>query len=152
MSTFDRSRGETPDVEQNMVFKEVAEGKDEDDIVFEEDPVEQRAREVLNAEKQVANARRKTDGSRDGERKVLVAEVLLAKARFDQAAYNEKLRKSKPGEADRLLTKWQETQDRLDAFNKQSIDTAYADAISIAGRSNSELDPDTIAQLRRHAN
>jgi hypothetical protein len=78
--------------------------------------------------------------------KIGVLMLKLAKAEFDQSRLNEKNKTGKRGESDRLLEKWQKTQDALEDFRNNNIDKALETAQSIAGA----LSADDAAQMRRH--
>jgi hypothetical protein len=158
MPTFDRPRAETlgrspttgevpPDAEQEgIVFEEV-----DEEIVFEEDPVEQRTRAVLDAEKQVADAQRKADSGRDGKQTLLVAEVLLANAKVEREKINQSLGRSKPGEVARLRDELQTTQNRLDAFNSRSITSAREAAFARFAADDTRVGSDTEELWKRLA-
>lgn len=133
-----------------MVFEEVGED-DAEDFTYKEDPVEGMVTKILGLEQQVATAQ-KAATSHEGKHALEVARVLLAKAKFEQAAYNERQGRSKKGEADRLLGEWQAAQDKLDALNDSQITDARAAALSRFDRDQDPtMDADTVAQLRRHA-
>ncbi len=153
MNFFNRFRGggspEQPrgpkKPEQKMVFEEVNEGVE--DMTFKEDPVEQGAARILSLEEDVEQARfdlQNGGGDRGG---VQVKEVLLAKARYEQARQNEQAGRGRKGEADRLLADWQKSQDALEGLRSDQINTVRE---QIAARYDDDIDADTAAQLRRH--
>ena len=128
-----------------MVFEEVNEGVE--DMTFKEDPVEQGAARILSLEEDVEQARfdlQNGGGDRGG---VQVKEVLLAKARYEQARQNEQAGRGRKGEADRLLADWQKSQDALEGLRSDQINTVRE---QIAARYDDDIDADTAAQLRRH--
>jgi len=143
------SRGEKPPQprqEQEMVFEEVKERVE--DFTYREDPVEQRAGQILSLEEALEQAQDELKEGRGDRRGVMVKEVLLAKARYEQARENERSGRGRQGEADRLLEDWQTLQDALDDLRSQQIDNARG---RIAGLYEDDIDAETEAQMRRHA-
>ena len=152
MNFFKRFRGggspEQPqgpkEPEKDIVFEEVNEGVE--DMTFKEDPVEQSAARILSLEEGVEQARFDVQNGVGDRGDVMVQEVLLAKARYEQARQNEKSGRGRKGEADRLLADWQKTQDALDGLRSDQISTVREQIDSRYG----DVDADTAAQLRRH--
>lgn len=139
--------GHNPDEDAGMVFEEVPEKptkkteKGVEDLTYREDPVETMARNVIGLEQKVAEAKHNISKSKPGS--VEIAQVLLAKAQYEQAAYNERQGRSKTGEADRLLQEWQAAQDRLENLRGEQAEAARQ-------RASDSIDAHTAAQLRRH--
>lgn len=117
-------------------------------MTYREDPVETRVSQILSLEQSVQEARKKLGQGEGDRRGVMIQEVLLAKARYEQARDNERLGRGRAGAADALLEQWQASQDALDDLRmnamadvRNRINSYYADGI----------DADTAAQMRRHA-
>ena len=131
--------------EDEIVFEDVPD-KEPEDFTYREDPVEKMASDIISLEKQVAQAQRQ--GNKTGTE---APRVLLAKARYDQAEYNERNGRGKPGEAQRLLKEWQKAQDNYDSVREDQIDSARR---AVLGRFEKPTRPDIGAysaeQLRRH--
>jgi hypothetical protein len=151
---FGRPRRESaPD--EGIVFEEVPDikatgGKERvADFTYREDPVETGVRKILGLEQKVAQAQQEASRGKGGRGSVEIAKVLLAEAKYKQASLNERLGRSKNGEADRLLQEWQKSQDALDNVRDEEIRGSRDKALSFYSSSTS-IDAETAAQLRRH--
>ncbi len=133
--------------EQEIIFEEVGE-EEPADFTYREDSVGAMVENILALEADLEEARAAMEGGEGDKASLAVREVLLAKARYEQAAANERMGRSQKGEADRLLEAWQQTQNRLDALREDQLQDARD---AILSRYDDDIDADTAAQLRRHA-
>ncbi|NQV89519.1 MAG: hypothetical protein HQ488_04320 [Parcubacteria group bacterium] len=124
-----------------MVFEEVADDENVEDMTFKEDPVEAAVTKILDLQQKAGDA--EISGA-SSERKAMLA-VQLAQAKFEQARLNERSGRGQKGEADKLLQDWQTKQDALDGQKGGAISEARKNA-----ESKYDLSPDDIAQMRRH--
>lgn len=143
----DKAKGQPKQKEQEIVFEEVPD--EGEDFTYKEDPVEAMVGKILSLEADLDAARDALEEGTGDEASVSVREVLLAKARYEQASANERVGRGKKGETNRLLQEWQQAQNGLDALHEDRLQNAR-EAVS-ARYEDDDIDADTAAQLRRHA-